>query len=139
MKPVTNVITGGLASLATRVLPERTKRLMFLASLSAHLKETNQMSTESLRKINELFSLSADDNALKFPVHLSHAIWRNRPLEPGVRQSLTSEDKLPKAGPAIAAIARKVIDAMPACLRYDEPKMESDVVDLLRNLQQVGA
>jgi hypothetical protein len=138
MKPVTNVITGGLASLATRVLPERTKRLMFLASLSAHLKETNQMSKESLRKINALFGLSADDNALKFPVHLSHAIWRNRPLEPGVRQSFTASDIRPRGAP-ISAIARKVIDAMPQCLRYDEPKMEKDVVDLLQNWQQVGA
>lgn len=134
MKPVTNVITGGLASLASRVLPERTKRLMFLASLSAHLKETNQMSGEMLRKINELFGLSVDDNALKFPVHLSHAIWRNRPLEPGVRQSLGAEDIRPR----VHAMARKVIDAMPQCLRYDEPRMERDVESLLRNWQHVG-
>lgn len=135
MKPVTDVITGGLASLASRVLPERTKRLMFLASFSAHLKETNQMSGEALRKINELFKLSADDNALKFPVHLSHAIWRNRPLEPGVRQSITSEDIRPRA----QALASKVIAAMPQCLRYNEAKMSQDVVDLLSNWQRVGA
>lgn len=138
MKPVTDVITGGLASLAMRVLPERTKRLMFLASFSAHLKETNEMSGELLHKLNKMFELSVDDNALKLPVHLSRAIWRNRPLEAGVKQTLRVDDIRPRSTPAISAIANKIIAAMPACLRYDEAKMSEDVTKLIRNWQHVG-
>ncbi len=135
MKPVTDVIAGGLASLVQRMLPERTKRLVFLASFSAQLKETNEMSGELLHKLNKMFALSADDNALKFPVHLSHVIWRNRPLEPGVRLSITTEVLHGRAH----AVARKVIAAMPTCLRYDEARMSTDVESLLRNWQHVGA
>lgn len=135
MKPVTDVITGSMASLAAKYLPVRTKRLMFLASFAAQLKEPKEMSGELLHKLNKVLSLSADDNALKFPVHLSHAIWRNRPLEAGVKQSLKTSDIRPRA----QAVARKVIAAMPACLRYgDEAEMSQDVENLLRNWQHVG-
>jgi hypothetical protein len=135
MKPVTDVITGRMASLAAKFLPERTKRLMFLASFGAQLKDPKEMSNELLHKLNQVLSLSPDDNALKFPVHLSHAIWRNRPLEPGVKQSFKAEGIQDRAH----GIARKVVAAMPSWLHYgDEAKREKDVVDLLRNWQHAG-
>jgi hypothetical protein len=122
-----------MASLATKYLPVRTKRLMFLASFSAQLKDPKEINRELLHKLNKVLSLSADDNALKFPVHLSHAIWRNRPLEPGVKLSLKTEAVRDRAH----AVARKVIAAMPEWLRYDdEAKMSEDVENLLQNLHQ---
>jgi hypothetical protein len=124
-----------LASLAERCLPERTKRLMFLASFSAQLKDPKEMNGELLHKLNVLLSLSVDDNALKLPVHLSHAIWRNRPLEPGVRLSLKAESLQDRA----YSISRKVVAAMPSWLRYgDDASMSKDVVDLLHNWKHVG-
>lgn len=138
MKPVTDVITGRMASLAAKCLPERTKRLIFLASFSAQLKDPKEMSNELLHKLNKVLELSADDAALKFPVHLSHAIWRNRPLEPGVKQTLRANDFRPRAAQAITALSAKIIAAMPSCLRYDEDKMSEDVQKLIRNWQHVG-
>jgi hypothetical protein len=135
MKPVTDMITGSMARLAEMCLPERTKRLMFLASFSGQLKDPTEMSNELLHKLNKVLSLSVDDAALRFPVHLSHAIWRNRPLEPGVKQSLKMEGIHDRAH----AVSRKIIAAMPSWLRYgDEAEMSKDVEDLLRNWQHVG-
>jgi hypothetical protein len=136
MNRVTDVIRGRFANMLDRHLSARTKRLLFLASFSAQLKDPKEINSEMLRKLNQMLELSSDDAALKLPMQLSHAIWRNRPLEPGLRLSLRTQT-LPGAA---SSIGLKVIKAMPKWMRYgDDKRMQTDVEQLLRNWQRVGA
>jgi hypothetical protein len=109
---------------------------LFLASFSAQLKDPSEFNDEMRHKLNQMLKLSEDDNALKFPVHLSHAIWRNRPLEQGIRLSLKSDSLQERAH----SVGKKVIEAMPKFLRYgDDTRMLKDVEQLLRNWPHASA
>jgi hypothetical protein len=128
MNRVTDAIRGRLANMLKQRLSERTKRLLFVASFSAQLKEPSALNDEMLHKLNSMLELATDDAALKLPIHLSQVIWRNRPLEPGVRVSLRTEALQSRA----AALGKKVMEAMPSWMRYeDESKMQSDIEKLL--------
>jgi hypothetical protein len=136
MNRVTDAIRGRIAGMLDRHLPERTKRLLFLASFSGQLKDPGEFSDETLHKLNKMLDLSTDDAALRLPVHLSHAIWRNRPLEAGLRLSLKADH----AQEGVHALSTKVLEAMPKWLRYgDEPRMRREIEKLLCNWQHVGA
>lgn len=135
MNRVTDAIRGRLANMLDRHLSERTKRLLFLASFSAQLRDPSEFNKEMLHKLNQMFELASDDAALKLPIHLSHAIWRNRPLEPGLRLTLRTEDIRPR----VQVIGKKIITAMPKWMRYgDDKRMQNEVEQLLRNMQQAG-
>lgn len=135
MNRVTDAIRGRLANMLDRHLSERTKRLLFLASFSAQLRDPSEYDKEVLHKLNQMFALASDDAALKLPVHLSHAIWRNRPLEPGLRLTLRAGDIRPRA----KVISTKILEAMPRWMRYDDKRMLKDVEQLLSDWQQAGA
>lgn len=136
MNRVTDAIRCRLASMLNRHLSERTKRLLFLASFSAQLRDPKEFDSELLHKLNAMFELSSDDAALKLPVQISHAIWRNRPLEPGLRLTLRTESMQGRA----TALGKKVIEAMPSWMRYgDDKRMLKDTEQLLSNWQQLGA
>jgi hypothetical protein len=147
MNRVTDVIRGRFSgvtvgmrvrfsSMLDRHLPERTKRLLFLASFSAQLKAPQEFNREMLHKLNKMLDLSADDAALKFPIHISGAIWRNRPFEAGTRiDTRTLQDQTDVRG-----LGMRIVSAMPKWLRYgDDGRMLGDVERLLRNWQHVGA
>jgi hypothetical protein len=147
MNRVTDVIRGRFSgvtvgmrvrfsSMLDRHLPERTKRLLFLASFSAQLKAPQEFNREMLHKLNKMLDLSADDAALKFPIHISGAIWRNRPFEAGARiDTRTLQDQTDVRG-----LGMRIVSAMPKWLRYgDDGRMLCDVERLLRNWQHVGA
>jgi len=136
MNRFTNAIRSGLAGMLGQHLSERTKRILFLASFSAQLKDPSEFDDEMRHKLNQMLELSSDDNALKLPVHLSHAIWRNRPFELGVRLSLKNESVQERAH----LLGKKVMEAMPKWLRYgDDKRMLGDLEQLLRNWSHVGA
>jgi hypothetical protein len=147
MNRVTDVIRGRISdvtvgmrvrfsSMLDRHLPERTKRLLFLASFSAQLKAPQEFNREMLHKLNKMLDLSADDAALKFPIHISRAIWRNRPFDTGVRFDARALQEQTD----VRGFGMRIVSAMPKWLRYgDDSKMVCDVERLLRNWQQVGA
>lgn len=70
------------ATLLGRHLPGRTKRLIFLASLTARLKDSTDLSHDTLSRLNQLMVLANSDSAIRLPVQLSRVIWHgNMPKE----------------------------------------------------------
>jgi hypothetical protein len=129
MNRVTDAIRGRLANMLKQRLSERTKRILFVASFSAQLKDPGTLNGEMVSKLNSMLELASDDAALKFPIHLSQVIWRNRPLEPGLRVSLRNGSLHSRA----SSLGKKIMDAMPSWMQYgDESKMQSDIEQLLR-------
>lgn len=128
-------------SVLARYLPRRTKRLMFLASFFARVKE-GQQGTASyddpmLQKLNKLMSLSNSDAALKLPVHLSKVIWHGKTFSEIVDVPVLQEQITPDL---IEQATRQIIAAMPSWLRYGRPEdIAKDVKQLLVHRQILTA
>ncbi|MDR3392330.1 MAG: hypothetical protein P4L77_11410 [Sulfuriferula sp.] len=128
-------IKGFVIDSLDRHLPRRTKRLLFLASFFASVKDEKEPSFDdpALQKLNQLMRLSNTDSALKLPVHLSRVIWRGRTFneicgDPMLEGQLTP-DRLDGA-------AHSIISFMPKWLQYGRPEdIEKDVKQLLMHRQ----
>ena len=112
-------------------LPARTKRLVFLASLSARLKGSDTFDNETLHKLNKVMVLCNTESALKLPVQLSRAIWHGK-TSYEIFNADIQEGTLNRA--LIKELAQRVTSAMPGWLRYgDDTAIEKDVERLLDN------
>lgn len=124
-----------------RYLPRRTKRLMFLASFFARVKEGQgnppNYDGPILEKLNKLMSLSNSDAALKLPVHLSKAIWHGKTFSEICGEPILVEQITPDL---IERASKQIIKAMPQWLRYGRPEdIERDVKQLLVHRQILTA
>ena len=125
-----------------RYLPRRTKRLMFLASFFARVKDGQvegepQIDDPVLEKLNHLMQLSSSDSALRLPVHLSRAIWRGKTLTDICGKEILTEQVTPEV---IEHAIKQIIMAMPKWLRYGRPEdIEKDVRQLLVHRQILTA
>lgn len=62
-----------------RTRPSGFKRLVFLASLIAFVKDTRDPEATFIRNMNKVLHLSrGGDSSLEFPVRLSRVLWRDR-------------------------------------------------------------
>ena len=131
-------IKSRITGMLDRYLPSRTKRLMFLASLSARLKDSSSLDKATLSRLNEVMSLSASRNeqGMQVPVILSRAIWDGRTVYQ-LCDDYIAEGKLDPH--RVNRIASKVVDASPAWLRYaGKEEIEKDVQTLLDNRSVLG-
>lgn len=121
-----------LAGLLMKHLPNRTKRLILFASLSARMCNTTRFDKTTLSKLNQVMLLGSDDNALNLPVQLSKVIWKG---DTGV-QVLCPE---PQAIDPQAAIER-VFQAIPSWLRYAQPEtIRADLMTFMSHQDLIAA
>lgn len=117
------VVKGAVTAILEHILPPRTKRLMFLASLSARVKDVEEKQKEpafddaTLQKLNQLMALSANDEALKLPVHLSRVIWRGKTLADICGEDLPTKQLTPDR---VESISQTIVSGMPSYLKYDK-------------------
>lgn len=122
------------AAALSKHLPDRTKKLMFLASLGARLSKRTTFDQGTLHKLNKVMDLCSDDSALKLPVQISQAIWKGdkgvEVLRPDQNIAEMSEEQLEKA-------VDQLMKASPVWLRYsttDSPdEIRQDIKTLLLN------
>lgn len=139
MIDVTGVFKGGLASVLGKHLSGKTKRMVFLASLSARLKsdskeEIGQFADddETLAKLNEVMALAHRTSSTKLPVVLSKVIWQGQTVELIAQEDVRTSKPFTKE--RLQQISARVLDAMPSWLRYDsDPVIKSDVTKLLEH------
>lgn len=139
MNQVTGVIRNGLASALGKHLSGKTKRMVFLASLSARLKSDSKKEIgqfadddETLAKLNEVMALAHSTSATKLPVVLSKVIWQGQALERIALEDVRTSKPFTKE--RLQQISARVLDAMPSWLRYDsDPVIERDVTKLLQH------
>lgn len=106
------------------LLPDKTKRMVVLASLSTNLHplpDDEKVRNEKLIDLNSYFHLSTNQDAILFAIELSKILWadlQNR-LE-GLRDDY---DKM----------AKEVVALCPSSLRYDsDERMIKDIASVLR-------
>lgn len=124
------VVMKPIVGFLERHLPNRTKRLIFITSLGARMKNTETFDNATLHKLNQVMTLSSNESALKLPVQLSRAIWRGKSSYEIFNADVQETIKAAR----IKEMAVRAIKAMPAWLRYDrDENIEKDVVQLLSN------
>lgn len=124
-------ITSSLGGL----LSPRMKRLVFLSSLVAQIKDEAFPMEKSTKKANELLHLSGDHTSLFFPFQLCSVIWRGKTK----KEIIGGDVDLDDFGPArIAEVSSTVVENAPSWLHYgDDPLIKQDVQTILQNRTEV--
>ena len=131
-----------LGRLLARLLPTTTKRMIFFSSFTAYIRDIHDPDAVLCSKLNDMFSLSENANALKFPMKVSPRIWGDLNVEGlnriGIRDNLIlgADEKLAMAKKRI--IAKHVVKEMPSWLQYDSNRaMTADIVRLLTTAENI--
>lgn len=114
-------------SILASVLPNRTKRLVCLASLSAYISGKTRFDQEMIHKLNQVMSLSSADSALKFPMQLGGVIWNSDDGVVVVYPNAATDQEFDN-------IISKLLRDLPQWLRYaDLNTVETDFRKLFDN------
>lgn len=123
------------AALLSLLIPDRGKRMVFLASFFASMKEGGDVDVETLAKLNRAMSLAKRDDSLGLAVQLNRAIWNGRSSKELCLDGLNQQSMTPAR---LRLICTNVIQAMPDWLRYgDESVIREDLVKLFATRLQV--
>lgn len=120
------------SNLLTKNLPDRIKRLVFLASLLPRLCENQKFDKSVIHKLNQVMALSlSGDRALDLPIQLSKIIWRG---------DHGSTIVYPVREPEVEGVINRVLKTTPAWLQYqDQVSMRADLSKLLHNRDMIVA
>jgi len=135
---VRNSFLDHLINFLKKRLPDRTKRLVFLASLTARLKDSEIFDIATLKKLNRVMALASSDAAIELPVCLSHAIWHGKSAYNILSIDNTNANELVIDNKNIERMSLSVISIMPQWLLYGEQKaIRQDVEQLLNNYNSI--
>lgn len=116
------------ATLLSFVVPDRTKRAIFLASFFAQIKDDDtSVDKQTLEKLNKVMSLVKRNESLGLPIQLNRAIWH------GVHSKELRLDELnePLTPARLRLVCNRVLESAPAWLRYGKgDEMRDDLVKL---------
>lgn len=113
-------------------LSQRVKRLIFLASFSARIKDQTSFDSDTVHKLNQVMALASEERAIQLPVHLSKVIWQGRTIHDIAECEVLSSSTFTKE--RLHQLSTRVLEAMPKWLRYGpEDHMRDDLVKLLDN------
>lgn len=119
-----------------RFLPNRMKRLTFLASLAAVAKNTEEPNQEMIQKLNNLLGLaSTGDAALKLPISVSSLIWSNKDIVVGDIYLLS---KSHDGAPYVLESAERIVNALPTWFLYDNKEnIVHDILELFTSCEEM--
>lgn len=118
--------------LINKIIPDRTKRLVLLASLMAELVDLKSFNKETLQKLNAVMHLCTYIDAMKLPISLSNVIWHGKTSYELFNTKDIVHADLNTA--AIKTLSESIVDKVPTWLRYgDTSTIVKDIQELLRN------
>lgn len=133
-----------LGKVLGHILPNRTKRLIFVSSFIAHIQNCETTDKNLITKLNTLLHLCGSDNALVFPMQLHDKIWKNANIEQLFQEkgfetstdlALLTVNKPKTMSKKIRTLSEDIIKVMPAWLRYSSnSQMRQDLITLLLNI-----
>lgn len=135
-----------LARFIDWVLPIRIKRLIFISTLFAGIKNITDPSDTHLHKLNDLMKLSEIDQAIGLPMCFGNWLWKKR-LPEGIFLRYQKDSVLQLceinnkelSDVEMRIIANTVINRTPAWLLYtSRRKMRDDLIQLLGVMPQLG-
>lgn len=127
--------------LLAKLLSSRIKRMMFISSLYAYIKQIKTPDEEIALKLNQVMCLSSKEDALMLPMALSKYIWRNG----GNIHCSTEEVQMDKLSETLRRvdslaqqriISEQVIQNTPQWLQYgSHRRMRYDLMELFKTLK----
>lgn len=126
-----------------KVLPNTVKRMIFMSSLAAYLRDIDQPEDEVLRKLNSVLRLSSDYRAMRFPIVFHSYIWDSFDTctitDKGIAcnsDTLKGFRLVGLSKPQARIVADKIIDYIPDWLRYaSKNQTRKDVYRLFVTLE----
>ena len=130
MTHVRNSSRQAWRALLSYVLPNRTKRLILLASLGYRFRESGSVSAVTIERLNALMKLCHNQDALPFTGKVGKVIW-NDTLILDVSQEL---QQVPAPSPVyLNPIVEKILSVIPGWLRYsDEEVIKDELMTMLK-------
>lgn len=132
------------ARLLGKLLPNRIKRLIFISSFIAHIKNTKNPDKHLLSKINRLFSLSRDDDAMLLPFKLQERIWHTVALKEVLQEKSIVTDNISQVAdyrfvkPQIRTLSEDIIKIIPGWLKYgSNNQIRSDLIIVFKNTEDL--
>ena len=132
------------AKLLGTVLPNRMKRLIFISSFIAHIRDNSDSDKELIAKLNKLLQLSNSDSALELPMMLHKKIWDNITIKEifiskNIPMDSVSEIATIKfVKPQVRVVSEEIIRLIPNWLRYgSNTQIRSDLVTLFTNMDNL--
>lgn len=125
---MSTITVGGnfFTRLLSRIIPDRTKRLILLASLTAWLSNKTGFDQKTCHKLNTMMQLCNDDNALEFPMRISKVIWKGDSGNIQLYPEHTHSD--------LDNTVTRLVDQVPCWLRYsDITSIRKDISHILEN------
>lgn len=136
-----------LGKVLGRILPNRTKRLIFVGSLIAHIQNCNTADKALISKLNTLLHLCGDENALMLPMQLHQKIWRNvnidqlfedKGFQVNDDNGLLAINQSKYTSKKIRTLSEDIIKIMPNWLKYSSNnRMRQDLITLLFNIGDI--
>lgn len=137
----TNTRESLTARILGHVLPRRMKRLIFVSSFIAHIKNSTNPDKELLSKINKLLMLSSSDEALLLPVQLHQQIWHKVVLKDVLSEKNIEIDDISQIAsysfkkPQIRTLSEEIIRVIPNWLMYgSKTQIRSDLICIFQNM-----
>ena len=136
----TGFIGRRLERLAEETLSKRIKRLIFISSIIGLIKNMKSPEQEALEKVNSIFNIAKDPNAIALPMYAKSLIWRdlcNKPIEVSSGKVIfaTSIDKQEFTNHQYQNIVDFFFRHTPKWLKYDEDVvMRGDINKIIKNL-----
>ena len=129
-----------MVATVTKWLPDKVKRMLFLTSLAAYVKDLKNPPLAALEKLNTLMLLSSNTSLLMFPIEIRSKIWADmtvKDLEEHLGRTVTFQEL--RKGDLNAAQKRiltsMVIDKAPKCLIYgSNSRIRKDLYKMFDNL-----
>lgn len=131
------------AKFLTWLFPDRIKRMIFLSTLAAHIRDLQQPDAETLSKLNDILLLSSDAKALRFPMEFHSRIWgKFNPVclrKEGIAvDSICGLQTRGLAKSELRIVANRLIDYMPAWLKYQSKEgIRQDIYKLFFGLELI--
>lgn len=115
-------------SILSFVVPDRTKRAIFLASFFAQIKDDSvDVDRQTLVKLNKVMDLVKRDESLGLAIQLNRAIWHGT----SSKELRLDELQEPMTAARLRLVCNKVLETAPGWLRYGkQDEMREDLVKL---------
>lgn len=127
-------IAAGMVHFVVKRLPDRAKRAIFVASLSANVKRTSELDETTLKKLNELMGLCRNVDSLRIPAPVSKVIWDGR-IVFDVSRVFTETAQVSDGD--ISLIISVIKNQIPDWLRYGEKDIDQDLKTLIEHRREV--
>jgi hypothetical protein len=123
-------------------LPRRIKKLIYVSSLLAYLKDLDDSNIEVIRKLNNIFHIAAFPDTLKLPIRWKSTIWQDLNTEEVLYihngQSITFKQisEVILSDSDRSNIASRLFELTPNWLKYGQSdSMKKDLENILLHLK----